>query len=41
MTLTAHPDKDELMLFGGEHFDGNKVGFLVLCSQIKLPEHAK
>lgn len=26
MTLTPHPDKDELILFGGEYFTGNKVG---------------
>ncbi len=25
MTLVPHPDKDELILFGGEHFTGNKV----------------
>lgn len=25
MSLTAHPDKDELLMFGGEHFTGNKV----------------
>lgn len=26
-TLTAHPSKDELFLFGGEHFDGKKNCF--------------
>jgi len=25
MTLTAHPDKDVLMMFGGEYFDGSRV----------------
>lgn len=25
MTLTPHPDKDELMMFGGEYFTGNKM----------------
>ncbi|XP_064610949.1 kelch domain-containing protein 4-like [Liolophura sinensis] len=25
MTLTAHPDKDELIMFGGEYFTGNKM----------------
>lgn len=24
-TLVPHPDKDELIFFGGEYFDGNKV----------------
>jgi len=26
MTLTPHPDRDELIMFGGEYFTGNKVG---------------
>lgn len=25
MTLVAHPDKDELIMFGGEYFTGNKM----------------
>jgi len=25
MTLTAHPDKDILMMFGGEYYDGSRV----------------
>jgi len=25
MTLTAHPEKDVLMMFGGEYFDGGRV----------------
>ena len=25
MTLTAHPDKDELIMFGGEYYTGHKV----------------
>ena len=25
MSLTAHPDKDELIMFGGEYFNGSKV----------------
>ena len=25
MTLTAHPEKDELIMFGGEYFNGKKV----------------
>ena len=25
MSLTAHPDKDELIMFGGEYFTGTKV----------------
>jgi len=25
MTLTAHPEKDILMMFGGEYFDGSRV----------------
>lgn len=24
-TLTPHPDKDQLILFGGEYFNGSKV----------------
>jgi hypothetical protein len=24
-SLTAHPDKEELILFGGEYFNGQKV----------------
>ena len=27
MTLSPHPDKDELIMFGGEYFTGNKVSF--------------
>ena len=29
MTLSVHPDKDELIMFGGEHFDGKKVKFKI------------
>jgi hypothetical protein len=25
MSLTVHPEKDVLMMFGGEYFDGSKV----------------
>ena len=25
MSLTAHPDRDELIMFGGEYFTGSKV----------------
>jgi len=25
MTLTSHPDRDVLMMFGGEYFDGSRV----------------
>ena len=25
MSLTAHPDKDELIMFGGEYFNGSQV----------------
>ena len=34
MTLTPHPDKDELIMFGGEYFTGNQVLFAV-----PLPAH--
>lgn len=27
-TLTAHPDKEELILLGGEYFNGQKVQYL-------------
>jgi len=27
MTLTAHPERDVLMMFGGEYFDGSRVCF--------------
>jgi len=30
MTLTAHPDKDVLIMFGGEYFDGGRVCFTVI-----------
>ncbi len=38
MTLTPHPVKDELIMFGGEYFDGQKVRFrfnslVRLCSE--------
>lgn len=27
-TFIAHPDKDQLVMFGGEFFDGQKVSLL-------------
>jgi len=30
MTLTAHPDKDILLMFGGEYFDGSRVCLSIL-----------
>jgi len=33
MTLTPHPEKDVLMMFGGEYFDGSKVNFVVQILQ--------
>ncbi len=36
MTLTPHPDKDELIMFGGEYFNGRKVRYVqVLCIGIE------
>lgn len=26
-SFTAHPEKDELILFGGEYFNGQKVSY--------------
>jgi len=31
MTLTAHPDKEVLMMFGGEYFDGSRVCLSFTC----------
>ena len=28
MTLVAHPDKEELIMFGGEYFTGKQVSLL-------------
>jgi len=30
MSLTPHPDKDELIMFGGEYLDRNKVLWLTI-----------
>lgn len=29
-SLSAHPEKDELILFGGEYFNGQKVKYILL-----------
>ncbi|XP_018416056.1 PREDICTED: kelch domain-containing protein 4 [Nanorana parkeri] len=31
-SLTSHPDKDELILFGGEYFNGQKVQYSFIPS---------
>lgn len=40
-SLSAHPEKDELILFGGEYFNGQKVTytsiFFLLYSALPLP----
>jgi hypothetical protein len=35
-TLTAHPDKEELILLGGEYFNGQKVRYYVLGNSSAL-----
>lgn len=35
-TLTAHPDKEELILLGGEYFNGKKVHYYNLGSSSAL-----
>jgi len=39
MTLTTHPDKDVLMMFGGEYCDGSRVclSFIYERYMYKLP----
>lgn len=43
MSLTAHPDKDELLMFGGEYFTGNKMHMYndLLVYSIKKNEWVK
>lgn len=36
-SLTAHPEKDELILFGGEYFNGQKVTYTSIFSFILPP----
>uniref|UniRef100_A0A673UYE3 Uncharacterized protein n=1 Tax=Suricata suricatta TaxID=37032 RepID=A0A673UYE3_SURSU len=36
-SLSAHPDKDELILFGGEYFNGQKVKYIFFSFSPQIP----
>ena len=36
MTLVAHPDKEELIMFGGEYYTGKQVSLLNTAITVRL-----
>lgn len=36
-SLSAHPEKDELILFGGEYFNGQKVKYIFFSFLLTFP----